>query len=275
MQDHGPDKNEGKIYIVGNKPVKELLLDSPQRVDFVAFRKGRHDKGVEEIVELCRARKVPYKSVEAKELDFMYRGNHQGIAARCAVLDYTPLEQLLEQAVDAPLPLIVALDQVQDTGNVGVLARTVHALGGAGLIVCQHHGAYMGAGAMRSSAGALNKLPVAKAGNLANAMKDCVNYDYTLYCARRTSDSDNVYTAELRTPAVLILGNEEKGIRPGVSKFAHYSLHIPFLREFDSLNVAQAGAIIVSEFARRLGQREPPPIRPVAWSVAVRRTFSG
>jgi 23S rRNA (guanosine2251-2'-O)-methyltransferase len=175
------------------------------------------------------------------------------VAARCAALDYTPLERLLERAPEAPLPLIVALDQVQDTGNVGVLARTVHALGGAGLIVCQHHGAYLGAGAVRSSAGALNKLPVAKVGNLANAMKDCVNYDYTLYCARMTSDSDNVYTAELQTPAVLLLGNEEKGIRPGVSKFAHHSLHIPFQREFDSLNVAQAGAIIVSEFARRLG----------------------
>ncbi|WP_319582849.1 RNA methyltransferase [uncultured Pseudodesulfovibrio sp.] len=253
MQDHDRPKNDSKIYVVGNKPVKELLLDSPQKVDFVAFRKGRRDQAMEEILELCRTGNVPYKSVSVKDLDYMYRGNHQGVAARCAALEYTPLEQLLELAPEAPLPLIVALDQVQDTGNVGVLARTVHALGGAGLIVCQHHGAYIGAGAVRSSAGALNKLPVAKVGNLANAMKDCVNYDYTLYCARMTPDSDNVYTADLQTPAVLLLGNEGKGIRPGVAKFAHHSLHIPFQREFDSLNVAQAGAIIVSEFARRLG----------------------
>jgi 23S rRNA (guanosine2251-2'-O)-methyltransferase len=52
---------------------------------------------------------------------------------------------------------------------------------------------------------------------------------------------------------VLVLGNEEKGIRPGVAKFCHHSLSIPFRREFDSLNVAQAGAILVSEFAKRLG----------------------
>lgn len=253
MQNQGRGKNDGKIYIVGNNPVRELLMDNPGRVDFVAFRKGRHDKGLDKIIELCRTQNVPYKSVSAQDLDYMYKGNHQGIAARCAALEYTPLETLLEQATSAPLPLIVALDQVQDTGNVGVLARTVYALGGAGLIVCQHHGAYLGAGAMRSSAGALNKLPVAKAGNLANAMKDAVNYDYTLYAARTTSDSQNIYRAELETPAVLLLGNEEKGIRPGVVKFAHASLHVPFNREFDSLNVAQAGAIIVSEFARRLG----------------------
>ncbi len=252
MQDRGREKKDGKIYVVGNKPVRELLLDNPGRVDFVAFRKGRRDPALEDILELCRAGNVPYKSVSAKDLDYMYKGNHQGVAARCAALEYTPLEHLLEHAAGAPVPLIVALDQVQDTGNVGVLARTVHALGGAGLVVCQHHGAYLGAGAVRSSAGALNKLPVAKVGNLANAMKDAVNYDFTLYAARMTSDSRNAYTAELRTPAVLILGNEEKGIRPGVVKFAHHSLHIPFKREFDSLNVAQAGAIIVSEFARRI-----------------------
>lgn len=253
MQKNGRDKKDGKVYVVGNKPVKELLMDNPSRVDFVAFRKGRRDNIAEEIIELCRTQKVPFKSVNDQDLDRMYRGNHQGVAARCAALEYTPLYELLENATEAPLPLIVVLDQVQDTGNVGVLARTLYALGGAGLIVCQHHGAYLGAGAMRSSAGALNKLPVAKAGNLANAMKDCVNYDYTVYLGQKTSNSMNAYTAELETPAVLVLGNEEKGIRPGVAKFADHSLHVPFLREFDSLNVAQAGAILVSEFAKRIG----------------------
>lgn len=252
MQNSGRDKKDGKIYVVGNKPVKELLMDDPSRVDFVAFRQGRPDKSLEEILELCRVKKVPFRSVPAKELDFMYRGNHQGIAARCAALSYTPLEVLLETATEAPLPLIVVLDQVQDTGNVGVLARTLYALGGAGLVVGQHHGAYLGAGAMRSSAGALNKLPVAKVGNIANALKDCVNYDYTVYCARACTGAHDIYKAELQTPAVLVLGNEEKGIRPGVAKYCHDSLQIPLLRDFDSLNVAQAGAIIIAEFAKRL-----------------------
>lgn len=254
MQSNGRDRKSTKIYVVGNKPVKELLMDDPSRVDFVAFRKGRHDKGLDEILALCKKQNVPFKSVSAKDLDYMYRGNHQGIAARCAALSYTPLETLLETAGDAPLPLMIVLDQVQDPGNVGVLARTLYALGGAGMVVCQHHGAYLGAGAVRSSAGALNKLPVAKVGNLANAMKDCVNYDYTVYGARFGSGSQDVYAAELEAPAVLVLGNEEKGIRPGVAKYCHHNLHIPFLRDFDSLNVAQAGAILVAEFAKRIGQ---------------------
>ncbi|WP_285907117.1 TrmH family RNA methyltransferase [Pseudodesulfovibrio pelocollis] len=253
MQDGQQDKKDGKIFVVGNKPVRELLLDDPSRVDFVAFRQGRHDAAMEDILALCRKAGVPFRSVPPKDLDFMYRGNHQGVAARCAALSYVSLESLLETAPEAPLPLIVALDQVQDTGNVGVLARTVYALGGAGLIVCQHHGAYLGAGAVRSSAGALNKLPVAKAGNLAVALKDCVNHDFTIYCARSGVEALNAYEAELTTPAVLVLGNEEKGVRPGVAKLCHHDLSIPLRREFDSLNVAQAGAVLVSEFARRMG----------------------
>ncbi|QGY39312.1 23S rRNA (guanosine(2251)-2'-O)-methyltransferase RlmB [Pseudodesulfovibrio cashew] len=251
MQHNEKGKKEGKTYVVGNNPVRELLEGDPARVDFVAFRKGRRDKGLEEILELCRTKNVPFKSVSAQDLDHMYRGNHQGIAARCAALSYTPLHTLLETGAEAPLPLIVILDQVQDTGNVGVLGRTLYALGGAGLVVCQHHGAYLGAGAVRASAGALNMLPVAKAGNLASAVKDCVNYGYTVYGAQLGSGSEDAYTVDLDTPAALVLGNEEKGIRPGVAKHCHHFLHVPFRREFDSLNVAQAGAILISEFARR------------------------
>ena len=252
MQDNDRDKKDTKTYVVGNHPVKELLATEPGRVDFVAFRKGRHDNQLDEILALCKRAGVPFKSVPPKDLDYMYRGNHQGVAARCAALSYVPLEKLLEDAANAPLPLIVALDQVQDTGNVGALARTVYAMGGAGLIVCQHHGAYLGAGAVRASAGALNLLPVAKAGNMAAALKDCANYDFTIYCSRAGDGALDAFGAELDTPAVLVLGNEEKGVRPGVAKCCHQSLRIPLLRDFDSLNVAQAGAILVSEFARRL-----------------------
>ncbi|WP_419786555.1 TrmH family RNA methyltransferase [Pseudodesulfovibrio sp.] len=252
MQKDDRDKKDSKTYVVGNNPVRELLAGDPSRVDFVAFRKGRRDANMEEILELCRKAGIPFRAVTPKDLDFMYRGNHQGVAARCAALSYVSLESLLESATSAPLPLIVALDQVQDTGNVGAIARTVYAMGGAGLIVCQHHGAYLGTGAVRASAGALNLLPVAKVGNMAVAIKDCVNYDYTVYCAQASDDALDAFGAELRTPAVLILGNEEKGVRPGVSKLCHESLRIPFLRDFDSLNVAHAGAILVSEFARRV-----------------------
>lgn len=240
----------GKTFVIGNKPVLELLEDSPSRVDFVYFKKGRHDKGLDKIIDLCKKVKVPFKSLPAQSMDRMYRGNHQGVIAQAAALEYAELDDILEAAPDAPLPLIVVLDQVQDPGNVGVLARTLYALGGAGLVVGRHHSAYLGTGAVKASAGALNKMPVAKVGNISRTLEACIKAGYTIYGAGTGEESDNAFTTTLRLPAVLVLGNEEKGIRPGVSKHCDLSLAIPFAREFDSLNVAQAGAILVSQFAK-------------------------
>lgn len=239
----------GKDYVVGTKPVLELLEGNPSRVDHVLFKKGRHDKTLDRIITLCRENKIAFRSAQPKELDRAYAGNHQGVVAQVAALEYTDVEELMNEGAAAPLPLIIALDQVQDPGNVGALARTVYAMGGAGIIVCRHHGAYLGAGAVKASAGAINRLPIAKANNLAQTLKDCQQRGYEIYCTRFGQDSENVFDGELRLPAVLVLGNEEKGVRPGVAKQCTKAVHVPFRREFDSLNVAQAGAMLTGFFA--------------------------
>lgn len=186
--------------------------------------------------------------------------SHQGVIARVFDAGFAELGDILRDAPDAPLPLIVALDQVQDPGNVGTLARTLYAMGAAGLIVVRHGGAALGGAAARAAAGALEKLPVTKVTNLARALDEADEAGYTIYAAGgATTDGDgkpgtaplNPFTEPLRTPAVLVLGNEDTGIRPNVAKRCHFTLSIPMARDFDSLNVAQAGAILVGCFAAR------------------------
>lgn len=200
------------------------------------------------------------------------RPSHQGVIARVFDAGFAELGDILRDAPDAPLPLIVALDQVQDPGNVGTLARTLYALGAAGLIVVRHGGAALGGAAARAAAGALEKLPVTKVTNLARALDEADEAGYTIYAAGGSAggtDADvaserkdgkggkhasaplNPFTEPLRTPAVLVLGNEDTGIRPNVAKRCHFTLTIPMARDFDSLNVAQAGAILVGCFAAR------------------------
>jgi 23S rRNA (guanosine2251-2'-O)-methyltransferase len=105
---------------------------------------------------------------------------------------------------------------------------------------------------MKASSGALSRLPVARAVNLAQALDKVEERGIDIYGAALTEGSESVYETELHGPAVLVLGNEESGIRQGIMKRCQKKIHIPFRREFDSLNVAQAGAIIVSEFARKI-----------------------
>ena len=148
--------------------------------------------------------------------------------------------------------LLLALDGVQDPGNVGTLARTLFAMGGAGLVLPKHNSAFLGPGARRSAAGALERLPLTQVVNLSRAVKDARDAGFVTCAAQKVEDSIDPLVEKLPLPALLVLGNEESGVRPGVLKHCECSLCIPFRRDFDSLNVAQAGAILISCFARSL-----------------------
>jgi 23S rRNA (guanosine2251-2'-O)-methyltransferase len=251
-----PEKQENfgglaPTCVVGKKPVLELLQSRPETVSSVRLRKGFRDKTLEEIIRLCKQRRVRFQLVPGQALDRIHKGHHQGVAAFVAALGFTDLPDLIAAAETAPLPLIVALDQVQDPANVGVLARTLYGLGAAGILVCKHQAAYLGPAALKASAGTLARLPVAQAANLSSALDTLAEAGFTIYAATHAPNAAPLFETALRLPAVLVLGNEDKGVRPGVLKHCPHTLAIPLARELDSLNVAQAGAICLAEFARR------------------------
>lgn len=244
----------------GVKPVMELLESSPERVDAVFLRKGRHGKEMERIADLCRAAGIRFSLLEQSVFSRLYSGSSQGVVARLFEAGYVELEDMLAGIMDAPVPLLLAFDQIQDTGNAGTLARTLYALGGAGIITTKHNGAYLGSAAARASAGALEKLPVCKVANLGQALDKVRKQGIAVYGAVGKNASPDaadagkeyldVFAFTPLLPAVLVLGNEESGMRQGMEKRCDYFLDIPMMRDFDSLNVAQAGAIIIAAFAR-------------------------
>ncbi|MBD5538902.1 MAG: RNA methyltransferase [Desulfovibrio sp.] len=252
---------DADLLLPGMKPVLELLASTPQRVSQVYCRKGLTSPEADEVRRLCRKHGIRCNAVDAADLDRLCgrprRGHavaHQGVAARLVATEFTSLEGLLQSVPEAPLPLLLALDQVQDPGNVGTLCRTLYALGGAGLLVPCHNSAYLGPAARRTAAGALERLPVAQVTNLAHALDSAEEAGLAIYgTGLGTGDAPCVdaFTTPMELPAVLVLGNEDKGLRPGVAKRCGAFLRIPFARKFDSLNVAQAGAILVGLAAAR------------------------
>ncbi len=245
------NKKNSQHILPGYKPVLELLQNDPSKIDHLYLRKGKNIKEANLLLALCKEHSVRHTLVEDEVLARLCdNANHQGVAVRLREVSYTPFETLLETAFSAPLPLIIALDQVLDPGNVGTLVRTMYALGAAGLVVPKHNSAFLGAGAARSAAGSLEKLPIAEVVNLARAVELAAKSGYTTYYA--DMHGENALTCEtqnkLQFPALLVLGSEEKGVRQGVQNHCSAALSIPFLREFDSLNVAQAGAILLASF---------------------------
>ena len=247
----------------GMKPVLELLRTDPQRIDLVFCKKGLRTRDAQDVQQLCRQSGVRFSLVDQAALDRLCREaaqqngndaaplNHQGVVARLTATDFRDLADVLQAAAEAPLPLVVALDQVQDPGNVGTLCRTLYALGGAGVILPRHNSAYLGPAAHRAAAGALERLPVARVTNLAHALDEAEEAGFSIYGAGCGPDAADAFEHAMQLPAVLVLGNEDKGLRPGVAKRCGRKLRIPLARKFDSLNVAQAGAILLGLAAMR------------------------
>ena len=253
-------QSEDAPLLPGLKPVLELLSSDPQRIDCVFCKKGLRGPEAREMQNLCRKNDVRFTLVEQAVLDRLCRpasgGNreagrdavsHQGVVARLSVTSFCELEDIFASLEQAPLPIVLALDQVQDPGNVGTLCRTLYALGGAGIILPRHNSAYLGPAARRAAAGALEHLPVARVTNLGHALDSAEEAGLTIYGAggQPGSGSLDAFAEPMRLPAILVLGNEDKGLRPGVAKRCAHMLRIPLARTFDSLNVAQAGAILL------------------------------
>ena len=253
------NETEQAPLLPGLKPVLELLASEPQRIDCVFCKKGLRGADAQEVLNLCRQHNVRFSLVDQVALDRLCRPGghgqgrqgrdgvaHQGVVARLAATGFCELADLFAAAADAPLPVIVALDQVQDPGNVGTICRTLYALGGAGIILPQHNSAYLGPAARRAAAGALEKLPVARVTNLGHALDSAEEAGLVIYGAGGDGASSlDAFTEPMQLPAVLVLGNEDKGLRPGVAKRCAHMLRIPLARSFDSLNVAQAGAVLL------------------------------
>lgn len=242
------EPEDGKSVTAGRNPVRELLEAAPKRIDGIFVRKGQRDAKVQEIVALADENRIKVQFVDDMFLRRLFAGTHQGVVAVTAAVEYADLDTLIASVAAAPLPVLLALDGVQDPGNMGAIARTAWALGAAGLIVPRHGGAYIGSGAMRASAGALHHLPVARVTNMSQALDACDEAGLSILCT--DAEGDDLYKAAIHLPAVLVMGGEEKGVRHGVGKHCQQRLAIPLKRSFDSLNVAQAAAICLA----RLGQ---------------------
>lgn len=244
------------FHLIGKQAVLESLHRAPETVDTVLIQENRK-KDVHPVLSLCRQAGVKFQFVPKSKLDSLSQGAHQGYVARCFEPGFCSPDQLMDRVVRAEMPIIVALDQVQDSGNVGTLARTIYALGGAGLVLMRHRGAALGQRAHKAAAGALNYLPVARIHNMARFLMSCQERNMVAYYAGTDSGCKSVFSMPISWPAVLVLGNEEKGVRPLVAKSCQAGVTLPMSGRFDSLNVAQAGSMLLTEFMRQhlVGQR--------------------
>ncbi|MCL6451612.1 MAG: hypothetical protein K6T75_10005, partial [Acetobacteraceae bacterium] len=159
-------------WVPGRNPVLEVLK-AGRRVERVVLARGARGPAVDALLRLASSRGVPVEWVDARELDRLCPGRpHQGVAARAEALPYVELAQVLGLARSrGEDPLVLALDGIQDQGNLGALLRVAEAAGAHGVVIPQRRAAGLGAGAARASAGAVEHVLVARVNNLARALQ--------------------------------------------------------------------------------------------------------
>ena len=233
-------------------------MTAGRTVDKIWLQKDLHfDNKFEQALDDAKLGGAVVMTVERVALDRMSDGrNHQGIVAQIAARDYVELSDLIEQAKASPHPLLIIGDELHDPHNLGALLRVIDAVGAQGLILTRRRSAGLDAVVAKSSAGAIEHVPIAKVGNLQQTISTLKEAGYWTIAA--DVDGDDLYRSEtlqnlIKQPLALVLGNEADGISAKVLENADLSLKIPMMGNVNSLNVSVAAAVLAFEIQRQRG----------------------
>ena len=256
MEAEGPDRS---LILAGRHPVLEALRGRARPIEEVLVEAEAGDRHAD-ILALARQGGVRLSRAPRAALTSLAGStHHQGVVARVAPREYADLEDLLAVPGTRGEPaLFLALDQVQDPGNVGNLLRTAEALGVHGALVPRHQAAGLTPHVVRAASGALEHLPVARVGNLVQALERLKQQGCWIVGAvaegpkgpGSTPTLQAPWTADLRGPLTLVLGSEGRGLRPLVARTCDLLVRIPLAGRVGSLNVAAAGAALLYEVRR-------------------------
>ena len=249
------DRNEDTLLVLGQHPVREALERAPDRIEKVLLQR---QGGVEltEIRRLAAQAGVQVQFVPVGRLRQLARGiSHQGAAALIAPVAYVALDDLLAsvaptlEEVKRRKPRLLVLDGMQDPFNFGAVLRSAVASGVVGIIVPRSGMAPLNAAAMKASAGAAGRVPIARTASVADAIHQLKERGYWVAGADVRGDV-SVWEMAWDRPMAVVIGNEAKGIHAAILAACDYRVRIPMTGPAESLNASVAAGILLFAAAR-------------------------
>lgn len=204
-----------------------------------------------ELFQLLREKEIAIQFVPIEKLNRITRKNHQGVIAFISQISYTPLDEIIAGSYESGRdPFILVLDHLSDVRNFGAIARTAECAGMNGIVIPDKGGVSISSDAVKTSAGALISLPVARVSSLRESVRFLKEAGLTVVAASEKSETI-LFDADLGGPIAIILGAEDKGVSPGLLELADYSVKIPLYGRIASLNVSVAASIMIYETIRQ------------------------
>ena len=238
--------------IFGLNPVIEALKAQKRRCYKLVLEKGKSHARVRLLIELAYANKVPIETLPKTTFHKKYRNyNHQGVIGIFSVIKTLKLAELIKQAFKkSSLPILAALDSIQDPHNLGAIIRSAETLGIHGIILSKNRSSAINETVAKCSSGAIEHLPISYVTNLTREIEQLKEAGF--WIAGIAPDGKiPCYQYKFDSPMVLIIGGEEKGIRPLLKKSCDVILKIPMEGSLESLNASAAAAVIFYEALRQ------------------------
>ena len=201
----------------------------------------------QKILSLIKENKINVISINPNEMDKLANnGVHQGIAAELKPYQTVSLEEIIHKAKNKDKKIIVMLDGIEDPHNLGAILRSADVFEASGIILPKHNSVSLNATVAKTSAGAINYVPVAVVNNLNQAIKTLKEEGYWIVS---TDGSANISYSSIKYdfPVVVVIGSEGKGVSPLVLKNSDYIVKIPQFGHVNSLNASVAAGILLAE----------------------------
>ena len=236
--------------VFGIRAVIEAI-ESGKQVDKVLMKKDLGGELARELLSVTREYNVPVQRVPVERINKVTRKNHQGVIAFMAAVDYYHVDDIVPALYDEGInPLVVVLDGVTDVRNFGAIARTCECAGVNCIVIPERNSVSVNADAVKTSAGALNYLPVCRERNLVKSVQYLRDSGFKVMGASEKTDL-NYTKADFTGPVAIVLGAEDTGISTDVLKLCDTLVAIPEFGQINSLNVSVSGGIMIYEVVRQ------------------------
>lgn len=236
-------------WIYGLNPVFEALK-AGRNIKTVYVSSGRHEKAGQ-LRHAAEQRGIPVETPDSTFFDSRFPKGHQGVAARVVQKGYISLDELLAVPEKRNEPaLFVILDGIEDPRNFGAILRSSDAAGVHGVVIQSHRSASLGPEVAKTSAGAVEHIPVSMVPNIKHAMRE-MKEKGIMVVGSEAGDYPALWEADLTVPLALVIGSEGKGARKTVKESCDIIVNIPMRGKIKSLNASVAAGVALFEILRQ------------------------
>ncbi|HAN18606.1 MAG: 23S rRNA (guanosine(2251)-2'-O)-methyltransferase RlmB [Bacteroidetes bacterium GWC2_33_15] len=237
-------------FIFGIRSVIEAIK-ADKLIDKLMIRRGLTGELSHELLNLVKEYQIPYQLVPNERINRVTQKNHQGVVAFISPIEFQNIEQIVPSLFEAgKTPLLVILDKVTDVRNFGAITRTCECAAANAIIIPEKGSARISGDAVKTSAGALHKIPVCRVQNLAQTIKFLKSSGIQVVAATEKA-ADLYYEIDFSLPTAILLGAEDKGVEVEYLRISDKLVKIPVLGEIESLNVSVAAGILMYEAVKQ------------------------